>query len=75
MLRVKRWSPKWSSKVFCRPYSISNSLAQKSEQLIDVDHVCSDQEAKDLFKNVLLVKKTPKYERLKDEEIVKHPYI
>jgi hypothetical protein len=32
-------------------------------------------QAKDLLKNVLLVKKTPKYDRLKDTEMIKHPYI
>ena len=30
---------------------------------------------RDLFKNVLIVRKTPKYQRLKDSEFIKHPYI
>ena len=29
----------------------------------------------DLLDNVLLVKKTPKYDRLKDTALIKHPYI
>ena len=29
----------------------------------------------DLLKNVLLVKKTPKYERLKNSKFIEHPYI
>jgi hypothetical protein len=33
------------------------------------------EQAKDLLKDVLLVKKTPKYDRLKDTEMIKHPYI
>lgn len=32
-------------------------------------------QAKDLLRDVLLVKKTPKYDRLKDTEMIKHPYI
>ena len=32
-------------------------------------------EGLELLKNVLLVRKTPKYERLKDSELIKHPYI
>lgn len=32
-------------------------------------------QAKDLLKDVLLVKKTPKYDRLKNSEMIKHPYI
>lgn len=30
---------------------------------------------RDLLDNVLIVRKTPKYERLKDTESIKHPYI
>lgn len=30
---------------------------------------------RDLLDNVLIVRKTPKYERLKDSEYIKHPYI
>lgn len=33
------------------------------------------EQAKDLLRDVLLVKKTPKYDRLKDTEMIKHPYI
>ena len=29
----------------------------------------------ELFRNVLLVRKTPKYFRLKDTELIEHPYI
>jgi hypothetical protein len=31
--------------------------------------------AKNLFSNVLLVRKTPKYFRLKDSEEIQHPYV
>ena len=32
-------------------------------------------QSQDLLRDVLLVKKTPKYDRLKNSEFIKHPYI
>jgi len=34
-----------------------------------------DPSADDLLRDVLLVKKTPKFDRLKDSDLIDHPYI
>lgn len=34
-----------------------------------------DPTADDLLSDVLLVRKTPKFDRLKDSELIDHPYI
>lgn len=49
-------------------YSQTSSLSAESDPSLDssTDH---------LLDNVLLVRKTPKYDRLKDSELIEHPYI
>ena len=51
-------------------HSFSRGLLRNEKQ----GNFMRDQ-AKDLLSNVLLVLKTPKYERLKDSQLIKHPYI
>ena len=48
-------------------YSQSGSLDPESDPSLDA--------ADDLLDNVLLVRKTPKYDRLKDSSLIQHPYI
>lgn len=49
-------------------YSQGGMLDQENDPKLD-------EAARHLFDNVLLVRKTPKYDRLKDSPLIQHPYI